>query len=106
MRGYSRGMRQRLAICAALVSDPMFLLLDEPFTGLDDSGVDWLSVQLRRVAGHGGSALLTDHTDQRLGRVVDRLGVLREGQITICPIPRAREGPPEFGPGAVLSENA
>jgi heme exporter protein A len=48
---YSRGMTQRLALCRALLHDPSFVVLDEPFTALDDAGADALDHELATLAG-------------------------------------------------------
>jgi len=54
----SKGMLQRVALLEALHAKPALLLLDEPFSGLDTAGRDWLNAQL----AHGPAALLTDHS--------------------------------------------
>jgi heme exporter protein A len=48
---YSRGMTQRLALCRALLHDPSFVVLDEPFTALDEAGADVLDHELATLAG-------------------------------------------------------
>ncbi len=48
---YSRGMTQRLALCRALLHDPSFVVLDEPFTALDDAGANVLDQELATLAG-------------------------------------------------------
>jgi heme exporter protein A len=77
---FSRGMAQRLAIGRALISQPEFLLLDEPFTGLDQQGIE-LSLQLFTEAREQGAALiLTSHDLPLVERIADRCLVLRRGR--------------------------
>ena len=93
VRGFSRGMRQRLSICAALITNPLIMVLDEPFTGLDDAGVRWMQGKLRGVADAGGSVFVTNHSGDRLTEVADRTGVLCKGQVAIDDFAiRARSG--------------
>ncbi len=77
---FSRGMSQRLAIGRALISQPDILLLDEPFTGLDQQGIE-LSLKLFQDARDGGAALiLTSHDLTLVERLADRCLVLRRGR--------------------------
>jgi ABC-type Mn2+/Zn2+ transport system ATPase subunit len=61
VKGYSLGMRQRLALGTALLARPPVLVLDEPTNGLDPEGVHWLRGFLRRHAEDGGSVLVSSH---------------------------------------------
>ena len=78
---YSRGMKQRLSIARALIHDPSVLLLDEPFTGLDQSGRRILHEVLRRVRDEGRLVLLITHHLDLPGDVVDRALLLSQGRV-------------------------
>ncbi len=78
----SRGMRQRLELALALVGDPPLLLLDEPLSGIDASGVDWLTGLLGAHRDRGGATLLCSHVTDPLAAVVDDVAVLHRGRIT------------------------
>jgi ABC-2 type transport system ATP-binding protein len=55
------GMRQRLAIAAALLGDPQVLILDEPNNGLDPPGIIWLRDLIREQAANGRTVLISSH---------------------------------------------
>jgi ABC-type multidrug transport system ATPase subunit len=79
---FSRGMRQRLAIERALLHSPRLLLLDEPFTGLDDSAVAAISARLSTLRDGGCIVLVTTHDLEVVERVADRAVVLSGGRLT------------------------
>ncbi len=80
-RAFSRGMTQRLTIARAVLHDPDLLLLDEPFTGLDQLSAANFSAMLRGLAAQGRAVLMTTH---ELGRGMDgvtRALILKGGRI-------------------------
>ncbi|HVB38122.1 MAG TPA: heme ABC exporter ATP-binding protein CcmA [Vicinamibacterales bacterium] len=79
--GYSRGMRQRLALERALLHDPRLLLLDEPFTGLDDASTHALLERLREFRAAGRIVVLATHDLDVADGIVDRVGILRNGRM-------------------------
>ena len=83
--GFSRGMRQRLAIERALLHQPRLALLDEPFTGLDDASSAALQERLRALRGTGAIVLLSTHDLELVDGVVDRALVLAGGGLTELP---------------------
>jgi ABC-type multidrug transport system ATPase subunit len=78
---YSRGMRQRLALERALLHDPRLVLLDEPFTGLDDDAARALRGRLEGLRSAGRIVLLTTHDLEAIEQLIDRAVLLRSGQI-------------------------
>ncbi len=83
VRNYSRGMQQRLAIARAFLHDPALLLLDEPFTGLDREGTEFLTDYLREARGHGRTCLMAIH-DVPLGyELADRLVIIEKGVVAL-----------------------
>lgn len=79
---YSRGMRQRLSIARALLQDPSMVLLDEPFTGLDQAGCRIVCGMLTRLRAEGKMVVLITHHLALPPDVVDRAVVLRRGVVS------------------------
>jgi heme exporter protein A len=79
--GFSRGMRQRLALERSLIHDPRLLLLDEPFTGLDDASVAALVARLKERRAAGRIIVVVTHDLDVAEALLDRVAVLREGRL-------------------------
>ncbi len=81
VKGYSMGMRQRLAIAAALLGDPRVLILDEPTNGLDPPGIAWMRDLLRRQAAEGRAVLVSSHLLAEVAQSVDDVVVIANGEL-------------------------
>ena len=78
---YSKGMRQRLALAAALLGDPELLLLDEPLDGLDPVGQKVFRARLRELADRGATVVVSSHDMADIEAIADYLIVIRRGSI-------------------------
>jgi len=81
VRTYSRGMAQRLAIARAVIHDPSILLLDEPYTGLDQDASSMLDTVLKQIAAQGRTVVMTSHDLARSELLATRFDVLSRGKI-------------------------
>jgi heme ABC exporter ATP-binding subunit CcmA len=77
----SRGIRQRLAIARALVHDPRIVLLDEPFTGLDRQGCEWLAQWIGQMRDRGRTICFTTHDPEWSRRLARRALCLQAGEL-------------------------
>lgn len=81
IRGFSTGMRQRLALATALLGDPPALVLDEPSNGLDPAGIAWLRAFLRAFADSGRTVLLSSHVLTEVQQAVDDVVLIDGGRV-------------------------
>jgi len=81
VRGYSLGMRQRLALATALLGDPAILVLDEPANGLDPDGIAWLRGLLRDHARNGGAVLFSSHALGEVEQLADHVVIVSRGRL-------------------------
>jgi lipooligosaccharide transport system ATP-binding protein len=77
----SGGMKRRLLIARALLSDPEILLLDEPTTGLDPQVRQLIWTMLRKLKSEGMTILLTTHYMEEAAQIADRVGILDQGKL-------------------------
>jgi ABC-2 type transport system ATP-binding protein len=93
VKGYSTGMRQRLAIAAALLGEPEVLILDEPANGLDPPGIRWMRDLLRAEAARGVTVLVSSHLLSEVAQTVDDLVVIARGTLRASgPLERVLDG--------------
>jgi ABC-2 type transport system ATP-binding protein len=92
----SHGNQQRVQLAAALIFDPLLLILDEPFAGLDPEAVDAMSATLREQAAAGRPVIFSSHQLELVERLCDRVGIIRRGELVACgTVDELRGGGPE-----------
>ena len=79
--GFSRGMKQKLALAGALIHAPQLLILDEPLTGLDAAAARQVKDLLLSHVAQGGSVILTTHILEVAERLAHRIGIIRAGRL-------------------------
>jgi len=79
--GFSKGMRQKVALAGALVHDPQVIILDEPLTGLDAGSARDVKSVLRERVRAGGTIIMTTHILEVAERMADRIGVITHGKL-------------------------
>lgn len=82
-KALSGGERRRVEIARALVTDPAFILLDEPFAGIDPIAVADIQGMIAHLAQRGIGILITDHNVRETLRIVDKAYILAEGKILL-----------------------
>ncbi len=81
VRTYSRGMQQRLAIARAVIHRPSVLLLDEPYTGLDEQATEQLHDMLRRMESGDQTLIMTTHNLNTVVQIGSRVAILVDGRL-------------------------
>ena len=79
--GFSRGMKQKVVLAAALIHDPRLLILDEPLTGLDAAMARSVKDALREQVAAGKTVIVTTHILEVAERMADRIGIIAGGRL-------------------------
>ena len=79
---YSLGMRQRLAIAQAIMEKPELLILDEPFNGLDSSGVAEMREVLRKCKRKGQTIIMSSHCEDDINALCDEVYLMEGGRLS------------------------
>jgi ABC-2 type transport system ATP-binding protein len=79
--GFSRGMKQKLALAGALIHEPELLILDEPLTGLDAAAARQVKDLLVSHVAGGGTVILTTHILEVAEKLAQRIGIIRQGRL-------------------------
>ncbi|MCG8695487.1 MAG: ABC transporter ATP-binding protein [Minwuiales bacterium] len=80
-QGFSKGMRQKVALAGALVHDPRLIILDEPLTGLDAGSARQVKDVLAERVRAGGTVIMTTHILEVAERMAERIGVIADGRL-------------------------
>jgi heme exporter protein A len=80
-RALSRGMQQRLSIARAIIHEPAVMLLDEPYTGLDQQATEMLRQLLQTISAESRTVIMTTHNLERAVELCDRLTILAGGRV-------------------------
>jgi heme ABC exporter ATP-binding subunit CcmA len=88
VRALSRGMKQRLSLARAFIHSPSILLLDEPFTGLDERASEILDSLLGEFKASGGTLVMVTHDIERGWKLADRVVVFEKGKVVHETSPR------------------
>lgn len=100
-KGYSLGMKQRLALAGTLLGDPDLLVLDEPTNGLDPEGMREIRRVIRRLGEEGTTIFLSSHLLWEVERVCTRVAILREGRVALrSPVEELTAGTARVGVSA------
>src|SRR5712692_7024459 len=81
---YSKGMRKRVAMAAALIHRPRLFLMDEPFEGVDAVGARLMKEILLEQVRHGATIFLTSHVLEVVERLCDRVAIIHEGKLVLA----------------------
>lgn len=99
---FSMGMKQRLGIAAALLSDPELLILDEPTNGLDPFGIQELRELIISFSEKGMTVILSSHILSEVAQVADTIGIISDGKLLFQGMPDSDENLENFFTDVIL----
>jgi len=87
VRGFSKGMKQRLILCMALINEPSILFLDEPTSGLDVESAKLMREMITELNDGGITVFLTTHNMEEANKLCDRIAIINHGRIAAIDTP-------------------
>jgi ABC-2 type transport system ATP-binding protein len=87
VKGFSKGMKQKLLLCMALISEPQILFLDEPTSGLDVASQRLIKDTIREYNANGTAVFLTTHNMEEAKQLCDRIAIINHGEIAAIDSP-------------------
>lgn len=81
---YSHGMKQKLAIIAALIHKPKLIIMDEPFVGLDPKASHQLKTLMRTICDEGGAIFFSTHVLEVAEKLCDKIAIIKDGRLVRC----------------------
>ena len=97
VKTYSMGMKQRLGLAIALLSNPDLLILDEPANGLDPAGIVEMRDLLRELAGEGKTVFISSHVLSEVQQICTRVAIINHGKLVrLAPVAELLDAPGEF----------
>ena len=81
INGYSHGMKQKLALIAALIHDPKLIIMDEPFVGLDPKAAHEVKQLMRNICDNGGAIFFSTHVLEVAEKLCDKVAIIKNGKL-------------------------
>ena len=81
INGYSHGMKQKLALIAALIHDPKLIIMDEPFVGLDPKAAHEVKQLMRNICDNGGAIFSSTHVLEVAETLCDKVAIIKNGKL-------------------------
>ena len=81
INGYSHGMKQKLALIAALIHDPKLIIMDEPFVGLDPKAAHEVKQLMRNICDNGGAIFFSTHVLEVAEKLCDKVVIIKNGKL-------------------------